>query len=189
MAAFFYRAHMKKSPFLATLVVTVCFLVSSSAQGATPKSLGKFGYWQTYLLYEGKAPVCYMTLTAQPPRKKKGGNKRGKVVLMITHRPAESAYDVVSYSIGTKFKPSSDVAFKADGKTFNLFTKADTAWAWNSATDRALTHALRKDYSVIIKGKTSSGEKVSDEVSLKGSNNAYKQISKACDITIRKLGK
>ncbi len=168
-------------------MVVFSFLAFSSAQGATPKSLGKFGYWQTYLLYEGKAPVCYMTLTANPPRKKKAKSKRGKVVLMITHRPAESAYDVVSYSVGTKFKSSSDVVFKADGKNFNLFTKSDTAWARDSITDRALTHALRKDYSVVIKGKTASGAKISDEVSLKGSNNAYKRISKACAVTVRKL--
>lgn len=180
---------MKKNLLMTTLFVSLSFLLSSPAQSASPKSLGKFGYWQTYVLHEGKNPVCYMSLTARPPEKKGAQNKRGNVVLMVAHRPAESAFDVVSYSIGAKFKPSSDVTVKADGRKFSLFTKDDTAWSRDSATDQALAQALRKGDNAIILGQMASNDKISDDVSLKGSNMAYKVISKACAAPVGNLSK
>ncbi|MGE0109074.1 MAG: invasion associated locus B family protein [Bdellovibrionales bacterium] len=171
------------------MIITVSLLVvfPGPTKAASPKKLGTFGYWHTYVLYEGKDPVCYMSLTADPPHKKGKENQRGNVVLMITHRPAESSFDVVSYKAGAQFKPSTDVVVRADGKKFHLFTKNDTAWARDSATDQALTLALRKDFNAVVTGQLASKGKIADNVNLKGSNAAYKQISKACAAPVMSL--
>lgn len=177
---------MNKLSLIMICLVALLFISPSVANAARPKSLGQYGYWRTYVLYEGKNPVCYMSLTARPPaqknkkRKKNKKSKRGNVVLMITHRPAESLFDVVSYTAGARFQSSTDVIVRADGRKFPLFTKNSTAWARDAITDQALTVALRKDFNAIITGHLALGGKVADDVNLKGSNAAYKRISKAC---------
>lgn len=169
------------------LVGTLVSILSvTPALAAPPKSLGKFGYWTAYQLMEGANPVCYMSITAKPPVPKGSKLKRGDVVLMITHRPAESSTDVVSYAAGTKFKPASEVTMQIGGKTFNLFTQADTAWSRDSATDKALAAALRTGASVTVLGTTASGGPIADTVSLKGSAEAYYAIGKACGLPVEK---
>ncbi|MGE4350653.1 MAG: invasion associated locus B family protein [Bdellovibrionales bacterium] len=178
---------MRKSAFFPFLFV-FSFLAAVPVQAAVPKSLGKYGYWSTYKMIEGKNPVCYMSLTAKAPtpkaKSKKKTRKRGDVVLMITHRPAEGATDVISYTAGAKFRPASDVTFKMGKKEFNLFTQGDTAWARDQATDHAVAMALRENTSVSVFGVASNGVTIADTVKLNGFADAYYRIGKACDLPV-----
>lgn len=175
---------MKKTLFLVSLGLMAFALSPAPAEaaGGNLKPLGKFGYWSAYQMAEGTNPVCYMSISAKPPEKKGAKTKRGNVVLMITHRPAESSLDVISYSAGTKFKAASDVTVQAGGKSFSLFTQDDTAWSRDAATDRAVSQALRTSDSVTILGTASSGMQIADTVSLKGAPEAYYAMSKACGV-------
>lgn len=156
----------------------------SVAKAGNLKPLGKFGYWTAYQMTEGGHPVCYMSLSAKPPVKAGAKAKRGEVVLMVTHRPAESSFDVISYSAGMKFKPATDVTVTAGGKTFSLFTQDDTAWSRDSATDKAVSQALRTSPSVTITGTGASGAALADTVNLKGAMEAYVAMSKACGVQV-----
>lgn len=177
---------MKKHLIL-TVFLTFFLLCAPAPAGATaPKKLGKFGYWTAYVI-PGAQPVCYMTLTAQPPIPKGSKLKRGPVTLMITHRPAEGSLDVVSYDAGTKFAPSSEVTLDAVGKSFNLFTQGDTAWARDATTDRAITGAIRAAEKITITGTASKGGAFADTIVMKGSAASYKAITEACGLSVSKV--
>ncbi len=167
-------------PFLLAPLVSVFASSPALAAGKT-EILGKFGYWTAYAMQENKQPVCYMSIMARSPKGEKA--KRGDVILMITHRPGENVTDVVSYTAGMKFKPGSEAVIGVDSRQFSLFTQDDTAWSRDSATDRAVSAALRKGSNAIVTGVASNGTKISDTVNLKGSAAAYKAISKACGLS------
>ena len=148
---------MRMSVLFLGFSMLVLFGFPSAAYAARPEDLGKFDYWRTYVVYEGKNPVCYMSLTAKPPKESAKKNKRGNVILMITHRPAESSFDVVSYTAGAHYQASTDVLVRVDDKKYHLFTKGSTAWARDAATDQAITLALRKAYKAAFIGKLAAG--------------------------------
>ena len=177
---------MNKTFALIALGCALPLFVSAPAMAAPPKQIGKYGYWSAYEMVEGQNTVCYMSITAKPPEKKddkkKKAAKRGDVVLMITHRPSEGSTDVISYAAGAKFKSASDVVFKIGGKDYSLFTQGDTAWSRDQATDRAVADALRKSANMTVTGTLASGAPLSDSVNLKGVNDAYAAISKACNV-------
>lgn len=184
----FYPVGMKNNHLLMALVcAALCALVVSPVQASAPKILGKYGYWSAYQMMEGPNPVCYMSITAKsPPQtdKKKKAAKRGDVVLMIAHRPAESALDVVSYAAGTKFRAASDVTFKMGDREFSLFTQGDTAWARDQSMDRAIVSALRTSSSVTVIGIAANEASIADTVNLKGMPEAYYAIGKACGLPV-----
>ena len=177
---------MKQFGSFLLVLLAFGFASAASAQEAEPKLLGKFGYWAAYHMVEGSENVCYMTITAKPPQKKGSKVKRADVVLMISHRPAEGATDVVSYQAGAKFKSSSDAIFKIAGKEYNLFTQGDTAWARDPASDHIITAALRKASSLTVTAKAANGTAIADSVNLKGVADAYYEIGKACGLAVEK---
>lgn len=174
---------------MALLCAGFCVLSVSPARASAPKVLGKFGYWSAYQMMEGSNPVCYMSITAKSPAqaskdKKKKAAKRGDVVLMIAHRPAEGALDVISYAAGTKFRAASDVTFKMGDREFSLFTQGDTAWARDQSMDRAVVAALRSSSSVTVIGIAANETSIADTVNLKGMPDAYYAIGKACGLPV-----
>jgi hypothetical protein len=151
-------------------------------QGA--KSLGTFGNWKTFSFSQSGQPVCYMTLSAHVPSPPHV--KRGQVYLMITHRPGEGSKDVVSFTSGYNFKPTSDVTAVIGKRSFSLFTQSDTAWSRDPATDHALATAISQNASVKFTGSPAAkgAKPITDTLDLKGSSTAYRTISKACGIPV-----
>lgn len=156
------------------------------AAGGGATLIGKYGNWSSFSMKEGEDQVCYMTMTAQPVDVPKQGKKakRGKIVLMITHRPAESSLDVVSYTAGIKLKPASDMELSVGAKKFALFTQTDTAWSRDPATDHALTTAIRSGTTLMAKGTSVQDAPFQDALALKGASQAYAAMSKACGINV-----
>ncbi len=177
---------MKKCIFVINVLSAFWLALVPEALAAQPEKLGQFDYWVAYKIPSASQPVCYMSLSATPPVPKGSKLKRGAVTLMITHRPAEGALDVVSYAAGAKFAPSSEVSVKAGDKTFSLFTQDDTAWARDAATDRALAAAIRSSANITITGTASSGGSFADTISMKGSSKAYQTMTQACGLSVPK---
>lgn len=151
----------------------------------SPEIIGKFGNWAVATFKENEGKVCYMSLTSTPfqPQKREK-TKRGKIVLMITQRPADNSLDVVSYSAGTKFKPASEAIVSIGNRSFYLFTEGDTAWARDSAMDRALAEAIRNGQELMLKGTTSQGGIIEDKLNISGSFQAYMAMNKACGLPV-----
>ncbi len=154
-------------------------LAAPLAAGAQEmKALGTFGKWVAYTYVEKGKPVCYMS--AKPDKSEGAYKSRGEVELLITHRPGEKAFDVLSVVAGYQYKPDSDVVLTAGGQTFNLFTNADRAWARDAKTDAAVVQQLIKSSAAVIKGTSSRNTPTTDTVSLTGFSAAYKAIGDTC---------
>ena len=163
---------------LQILAATLLVLGSISAQAQEVKALGTFGKWVAFTYTEKGKPVCY--ISAKPDKSEGSYKARGEALLLITHRPAEKAFDVVSMVAGYQYMPDSDAVVTAGGQTFRLFTNADRAWARDAKTDAAVVAQLIKSSSAVIKGTSNRSTPTTDTFSLNGFSAAYKAIGDAC---------
>lgn len=148
------------------------------AMAAGQKLLATHGSWSIYAVDEGGAKVCYM---ASEPKQDKGDyTRRGRIIALITNRPAEGTRNVFSYIAGYPYKPGSDATLKIGEKTFTLFTQDDTAWAPDAAIDDKITEALRGGTTMVVKGVSSRGTATTDTFDLKGSSAAHDAMTKEC---------
>ncbi len=152
----------------------------SKGPSGQPKLVGTFGDWSTYTFNEGPAKVCYV---ATQPKKAEGNySSRGDVFFLITNRPAEKTYNVVSVIAGYTFKDASEPTVTIDKKTFTLFTRADRAWSLDEKSDKALSDALRKGVTMVIKGTSSRGTPTVDTYVVKGAPEALNAMNKECGV-------
>lgn len=157
---------------LALLVFTAPALASEQ------KEIGTFGVWSAYVFEENGGKVCYMA--AKPEKAEGKYSKRGDIVAMITHRPAEGTKNVFSYMAGYGYKKGSDVNLTIDSKKFTLFTQNDMAWAADAGADMNIAEAIKKGTKMVVKGSSGKGTETKDTFSLKGSTKAFEAITTAC---------
>ncbi len=164
---------------LSLLVILMTTANVSAARNSGPKQLGKFGHWTSYVMTQNGKKVCYM---ASHPQKKAGKyTKRGDVYMLVTHRPAEKSFNVVSVHAGYPFSSGATVIATIDKKEFKLFAEGETAWAPNTL-DKQVTTALTRGSSLVVKGKSRKGTATRDVYSLKGTTKAWNAINKACGV-------
>lgn len=165
--------------FLAALLLAS--LLPVAAMASDPVHIGEFGKWDAYEFEEpGGGKVCYMM--SKPDKHEGAYSKRGEIVALITHRPAEGTKNVFSYMAGYGYKKGADVSLSIDGRKFTLFTQNDMAWAADAAADAALTAAIQKGSNMTVQGMSARGTKTKDTFSLRGSTKAYEAITKACGL-------
>lgn len=159
----------------------LCLLPSAAhAQASEQQEIGTFGVWKAYEFEENGHKVCYMA--ASPGKDEGKYKKRGDIVAMITHRPAEGTKNVFSYMSGYGYKKGSNVEISIDAHKFTLFTQNDMAWAADATGDANLTEGIKKGSKMVVKGVSGKGTETQDTFSLKGSTKAYEAISKACGV-------
>ncbi len=154
-------------------------LMASASYAASPKQIGKYGDWTSYVLSERGSKVCYMV--SKPVKAKGKYTNRGEIFALITHRPAENTKDVFSYITGYTYKAGSDATVTIDGTRYVLFTQDDTAWTPDASADQKLAKAIQTGSNMVVKGTSSRGTLTTDTYSLKGSGAAYKAITKECN--------
>jgi len=171
----------------ASLNFRILFLVAAVVAGTWPvppaaaedaKHLGTFGDWEAYQESEGGRKVCYM---GSEPKKERGKyTKRGDTYMLITHRPAESSFDVVSVAAGYTYQSGSEVEVRVGTRTFKLFTDAGHAFAYDTKGDAALVEAMIRGANMVVKGRSSRGTLTTDTYSLTGFTAAHKAVDAAC---------
>ena len=162
-----------------TVVAFACvFAFPFAANAQDVKALGTFGKWIAATYQEGGRQVCYMS--AEPEKSDGNYKARGKPTLLITHRPGEKAFDIVSMVAGYQYLGDSDAVVAVAGKRFKLFTNGDRAWARDAQTDKTLVQTLAKGTSATINGTSNRNNVTTDTFSLKGFAAAYKAIGDAC---------
>lgn len=164
--------------FLVALCIGLLPSMSLAApQAASPKQIGKFGDWTAFVLTQNGKKVCYM---ASFPKKKEGKyTQRGDVYALVTHRPGESSFNVVSLQAGYPFSEGATVTASIDGKNYKLFTESETAWAAKDS-DKPITMAMSRGTNMVVTGSSRKGTATKDTYSLKGSLQAWRAINKAC---------
>ncbi len=167
---------MRFSFLVLTCLAIFAFVSSASAQ--EPKLLSVHKDWSAFTFMEDGKKVCFMA--SQPSKSQGNYTSRGEVFALITHRPGDNSFDVVSFVAGYTHKKNSDVKVNVGGKKYTLFTQADTAWASDDATDKALMNSIKSGSTMVVKGVSTRGTDTTDTYSLSGSTAAYQAISKAC---------
>jgi len=166
---------------IAATVLTAAFTLATcptSALAAQPQLIGTFKDWSAFTVIENGAKVCYM---ASRPLSEKGDyTRRDPTYTIVTHRPAERSYDVVTVIAGYPYKSGSETTVKIDNKSFELFTDGENAWAETAKLDAEITQAIRRGAKMVVQGRSSRGTLTTDVYSLAGSSDAYDAISRAC---------
>ncbi|MBM3564681.1 MAG: hypothetical protein FJX42_01025 [Alphaproteobacteria bacterium] len=138
--------------------------------------LGTFGDWEAFAdLREG---FCYAG--SKPTRQEGKYTQRGDAFLLVTHRPKEKTFDVVSIEAGYVYKDGSEVQAAVDGKAHALFGQGGQAWARDAAGDVQLVKAMRAGSTLVVKGTSAKGTLTTDTYSLSGVSAALDAINKAC---------
>lgn len=151
--------------------------VAAPAQAQQVNTLGNFQDWTAYTMTEDGAKVCYV---ASQPRKDEGNyTRRGDIYALITHRPARDQFNVVTIYAGYPYKDGGSVELEVDDKSFQLFTKGETAWATDDQDPRIVA-AMKAGRSMVVKGESSRGTATRDTYSLMGVTAALNSIDKAC---------
>lgn len=154
-------------------------IVHHPAAATSPTNrLGVALSWSAYD-YKGRSGlVCYLIGT--PSKTEPLHARRKPPIAMVTHRPAEKVFDVVSFVEGYKLKKGSDVSLDIDGQKFDMFTDGDSAWSRTSDTDKQIVAAMAKGKIAVVKGMPEKGPPTIDTYSLAGFSHALALIDKPC---------
>lgn len=171
---------MKNKLLSLVFAVTLAVGFAGPAGAAEPRMIGEFNDWNAYVFWEDGQKVCFMA--SRPTSAKGNYTRRGDIFALITHRPAESAKNVISFEQGYPLKVGSTVSAKIGSKTFKLFTKGENAWTPDAATDDEMTRAIKEGSRMIVKGTSTRGTLTTDTYSLSGSMAAYDAITKECGV-------
>ncbi len=163
--------------FLAALFAVA---VSAPVYAQEAKLIDSFGNWEAYRESDGGKPVCYAG--SQPTKAKGKYKKRGEIYVLVTHRPAEKSFGVVSFKAGYTYQKTSETDVIIGEETFKLFTDTGHAFAYDDKTDKALVEAMVRGVRMVIRGTSSRGTLTTDSYSLKGFTAALKAIDKACKV-------
>lgn len=153
---------------------------ATAARAAAPEEVGVHRDWAAYVYTEKGGKTCYV---ASEPQKSEGDyTRRGRVIALVTHRPAARSIGVVSLIAGYPFKEGDDATVRIGDQEFSLFTDDDTAWTRDAETDAALVAAMKGGREMVVLGVSSRGTKTTDTYSLSGFTAAYNDASAACDV-------
>jgi hypothetical protein len=153
---------------------------ATAAGAAAPQEVGGAKGWTGYSYSEKAGKVCY--LIGHPTKSEPANAAKDRTDAMVTERPRANQLNVVNFDAGYAFKDGSDANLDVDGHAFALFTDKQSAWARDSATDKAVTEALAKGKHAVLKGSTAKGAVVTQSYALEGFGDALAAIDKACNI-------
>lgn len=167
--------HVLKYPVFALFLI-LAMTMQGTETGASV--VGNNGEWEGYSEIEDSKQVCFM---GSEPLKSTGKyTRRGQVYMLVTHRPVEKSFNVVSITSGYTFKKDSEATIQIGNNTFKLLAVGGHAFTADSQADNALVEAMIRGSSMVIKGVSSRGTQTTDTYSLTGFSATYKAISKAC---------
>lgn len=138
--------------------------------------LGTFGDWEAYR--DPREGFCY---AGSKPKKEEGRyTQRGDVFVLVTHRPKEKSYNVVSFEAGYAFKEGAEATATIGSQAFALFGHGEQAWTKDANGDVQLVKAMRAGATMVVKGTSARGTATTDTYSLTGISAALDAIDKAC---------
>ncbi|MCH8184189.1 MAG: hypothetical protein IID55_13485 [Proteobacteria bacterium] len=157
-------------------------LFGFTAAGAQdrPKLIAEFKNWDAFTYREDGKPVCF--ISSSPLNSSPRNVRRGDVYILVTHRPDSKTLDEVSVYTGYPYEDASTATIDIDGRNFELFTNADTAWSYDADADKDLVRAMVRGSKMRIHGTSQRGTETVDSYSLLGFTAARNAINKACKI-------
>lgn len=155
-------------------------LLALTGPARAVENIGTFDSWSAHVDGKGKARTCW--IYSEPTKDEGKYAKRGRIYVLVTHRPGEGTTNQVQFTAGYDYKDGSAVEVEIAGKAFELFTNGDSAWARDKAGDAALVAAMRAGSTMVVTGVSSRGTTTKDTYSLAGISAAHDAIGKACKV-------
>lgn len=169
---------MKQIPLLAAAFGFGCAALANPALAI--EQLGTYNDWSSYVDGAGQARTCWMY--SEPTKDEGNYTRRGRIYVLVTHRPGEGTTNQVQFTAGYDYREGSAVQVDIGGRAFELFTNGDSAWARDKAGDEALVAAMRAGSTMVVSGVSSRGTATKDTYSLSGVSAAHNAIGKACNV-------
>jgi hypothetical protein len=106
--------------------------------------------------------------------------RRSEILLFVSYIPSANVNGQVSFAGGYPFRDGSTVSMSIGGKTYELFTKGEMAWAASESDDAQIIAALKKGSEAVVVGVSSRGTRTEDTFSLYGFTAAVAEAAKRC---------
>lgn len=157
---------------------TIAMAGHAFAEASAPKLVSTHNNWAVYSFTDSQGKTCY---AATEPAKQEGNYaKRSNPALLVTRFPTSPPKEEVSVQPGYAYKDDSKAPLTVDGRSWQLFTKGEHAWASSDKEDKAIIDAMKRGSTLVAKGSSSKGTNSTDTYSLKGFTAAYNAMVDAC---------
>ena len=160
------------------LIILFSLISSISLAEENLKSLGKFKDWESFILSQEGAKICFAQ--SIPVIKAPKKFKRDPSRLFVSFRPAEDVKNEVSVTNGYEFKLKAPVAAKSGKKSYDLFSKGRFAWVVDDGDEKKLISTMRTASRLMIIGDSEKGTQTTDHYSMMGFTKAYNSAKKSC---------
>ncbi|MCL2428677.1 MAG: hypothetical protein FWD12_05550 [Alphaproteobacteria bacterium] len=137
------------------------------------QQLGKFQSWTAVTRQESGETICYVF--SHPEASAPAIAGRGRPALTVTER--SSGRDTVAFSAGFTFPEEAEPSLQVEQTAHPFYTVGHDAFARDGA---ATTQALRKGRLAVMRSPGPEGAQVVDTFGLRGFEQAYAAIQKAC---------
>ena len=152
-------------------------LFSFKGVAETPKSIGKYKNWQSFIGNTEKGKICFAQTV--PTKRSPANLKREDSRLFVSFRPNEEIKDEVSITSGHAYKASS-VSAKSGKKSFSFFSQGNFAWLLDEQEERNFIKLMKRATNLLVTAKTSQGTQAVDHYSMMGFTKAYNTAKKSC---------
>lgn len=159
----------------ATLVFSLFGLLAAPAQAA---NVGQFKDWTAHAVDSPQGKVCY--IVSKPQKMLPTKVNRDEVFFYITTWAGQTKIAEPSVVTGYPYQPGSTTTVSIGANTTSMFTKGDSAWVADRASERKLVKAMRAGSKMIVKGTSRRGTVTTDTYSLSGVTAGLKAVIKAC---------
>ena len=159
-------------------VLLFCLLIVSEASAQEIKKVGKFKDWETIVVTDESAKLCFAQ--SKPVLQSPKNNVR-EARLFISFRPSEKISDEVSITSGYEYNVQNTIQAKS-GKNKIKFdiSKDNFAWIANNKIEKKMISVMKKGSRIMITGYNKSGSQTIDHYSLMGFTKAYNSAKKNC---------
>jgi hypothetical protein len=158
---------MRKTLFIITILSSFSFPAMADKLDSTH---------QDWSVYSGDKSVCYVA--SQPIASDGNFKKRDEPYVLVNFK--EGKPDEINVSSGYNYKADVDAEVTVENEKFKLYTEGETAWARDSAGDKAIVAAMKAGAKMKVKGISKKGSYSVDTYSLKGFSAAYKRMVELC---------
>ena len=158
-------------------LLIILLIFSSSVFANTPRSIGKYKNWESFVAETDKGKICFAQTV--PTKRAPGAIQRDESKLFVTFRPSEDIKDEVSLTSGHDFK-SSSVTASSGKRKYSFFSQKNFAWLLDDQEEKNFIKLMKKATNVIVKARTIKGAETTDHYSMMGFTKAYNTAKKTC---------
>jgi len=159
----------------ATLVILAYGLLAMPAQAV---QIGVFQKWTAHTVDSAQGKVCY--IVSVPTRKQPSNVNRDDVFFYITTWAGQTGIAEPSVVTGYPYQADSTTTVAIGPLDTKMFTKDDSAWVVDRASEQKLVAAMRAGSTMIVTGTSRRGTVTTDTYSLAGVTAGLKAVIKAC---------